>query len=58
MHLDGEPVVGINEFDQQREFSLESFIDLLSYQFIHVDFQDLVEFISFQKAIGHNGLTI
>lgn len=52
MHLYGESVVGIYQFEQEREFVAEPLVVALADEVAHVDFEDFIEGVFLQEAFG------
>lgn len=56
MHLDGELVVGIDDFHQERKFVTEMVKVLLPNQFAHIYLKGFAHSVVSQKAIGDDRL--
>ena len=54
MHLYREVVVGINQLNQQRKLLAKLFEDPFANQVPHVDFNQFLQVVPFQRAVGHH----
>lgn len=56
MYLDRKPVVGVNKLDKDRELTGELLKRLLSYKIVHVNLDQIIQFVPFQEAVGNYSL--